>query len=56
MSADLSSEQLEEVRKCMESGLEDHEITRVIQNNPTPERMAKMREILILMKRRKAGE
>ena len=56
MSADLSSEQLEEVRKCMESGLEDHDITRVIQNNPTPERMAKMREILILMKRRKAGE
>ena len=55
MEADLSTEQLEEVRKCIESGLNDQEIARVIENNPTAERMCKMREILLLMKERKAG-
>lgn len=49
MEADLSTEQLEEVRKCIESGLNDQEIARVIENNPTAERMCKMREILLLM-------
>ncbi len=51
----LQAEQLEEVRKCIESGLNDQEIARVIENNPTAERMCKMREILLLMKKRKAG-
>ena len=55
MDADLQAEQLEEVRKCIESGLNDQEIARVIENNPTAERMCKMREILLLMKKRKAG-
>lgn len=55
MEADLSTDQLEEVRKCIESGLSDQEIARVIENNPTAERMCKMREILLLMKKRKAG-
>lgn len=55
MEADLSTEQLEEVRQCMENGLNDQEISRVIENNPTPERMRKMREILLLMKKRKEG-
>lgn len=56
MAADLSAEQLEEVRKCIESGLKEQEIARVIENNPTPDRMKKMREILLLIGQRKAGE
>lgn len=55
MEADLSTEQLEEVRLCIECGLTDQEIGRVIENTPTPERMRKMREILMLMKKRKEG-
>lgn len=55
MEADLSTEQLEEVRKCIESGLNDQEISCVIENNPAPERMCKMREILLVMKQRKEG-
>lgn len=53
MDSDLSAEQLEEVRKCVESGLDDVEIMRVLENNPTPERMKKMREILLLIRQRK---
>lgn len=53
MEMDLSPEQLEEVRQCLECGLDDQEITHVLKNNPTPERMSKMREILLLMKQRK---
>lgn len=53
MNSDLSAEQLEEVRKCVESGLDEVEIMRVLENNPTPERMKKMREILILIRQRK---
>ena len=56
MAADLSAEQLEEVRKCIESGLKEKEISRGIKNSPTPDRMKKMREILLLMTQRKAGE
>lgn len=55
MEADLSTEQLEEVRKCMESGLNDQEISRVIANNPSPERMQKLREILLLIRSRREG-
>lgn len=55
MAADLTTEQLEEVRKCIESGLDDQEISRVIANNPSPERMQKMREILLLIKKRREG-
>lgn len=55
MEADLSTEQLEEVRKCMESGLNDQEISRVIANNPSPERMQKLREILLLIRNRREG-
>lgn len=55
MDADLSTEQLEEVRKCMESGLDDKEISRVISGSPSPERMQKMREILLLMRKRRGG-
>ena len=53
MDSNLSAEQLEEVRKCVESGLDDVEIMRVLENNPTPERMKKMREILLLIRQRK---
>lgn len=56
MEADLNEEQLEEVRKCMECGLDEQEIVRVLENNPTPERMRKMREILLLIRQRKAGD
>lgn len=55
MEADLTPEQLEEVRMCLESGLTDQEIERVLEHDPTPERMKKMREILLLMKKRKGG-
>ncbi len=55
METDLSPEQLEEVRMCLESGLTDQEIERVLECDPTPERMKKMREILLLMKKRKGG-
>ena len=43
METDLSPEQLEEVRMCLESGLTDQEIERVLECDPTPERMKKMR-------------
>lgn len=55
MDAELSTEQLEEVRICIDSGLNEREIARVIENKPEPARMRKMREILLLMKQRKAG-
>lgn len=55
MEAELSTEQMEEVRQCMEHGLTDQDISRVIANAPTPEKMRKMREILLLMKKRKEG-
>lgn len=56
MDAELSTEQLEEVRVCIDSGLNEQEIVRVIENKPEPARMRKMREILLLMKQRKAGD
>ena len=51
----LSAEQLEEIRQCVESGLADAEILQVMENSPSPERMKKMREIILLMRKRKAG-
>mgnify|MGYP000031292848 FL=1 len=51
----LSAEQLEEIRQCVESGLADAEIFQVMENSPSPERMKKMREIILLMRKRKAG-
>ena len=51
----LSAEQLEEIRQCVESGLADAEILQVMENSPSPERMEKMREIILLMRKRKAG-
>ena len=57
MQMDLSAEQLEEVRISIEKNLNDQEIVKVLENNPTPERMRKMREILLLIRQRrvKAG-
>lgn len=55
MEADLSPKQLEEVCKCLESGLTDEEIGSLIENDPSPEKIEKMREILLLMKKRKGG-
>ncbi|MFV0527632.1 MAG: hypothetical protein ACK5MN_02775 [Lachnospiraceae bacterium] len=55
LAAELSTEQLEEVKKCMDSGLTDQEIVRVIANHPEADRIGKMREILLLMKQRKGG-
>ena len=37
----LSAEQLEEIRQCVESGLADAEILQVMENSPSPERMKK---------------
>ena len=51
----LSAEQLGEIRQCVESGLADAEILQVMENSPSPERMKKMREIILLMRKRKAG-
>jgi hypothetical protein len=36
-------------------GLADAEILQVMENSPSPERMKKMREIILLMRKRKAG-
>lgn len=52
----LTPEQLEEVRKCLESGLTDLDIIRMIETKPSPEKMQKMREILLLIRNRKGGE
>lgn len=52
----LTPEQLEEVRKCLESGLTDLDIIRMIETKPSPEKMQKMREILLLIRTRKGGE
>lgn len=52
----LTPEQLEEVRKCLESGLTDLDIIRMIETKPSPEKMQKMREILLLIRKRKGGE
>ena len=52
----LTPEQLEEVRKCLESGLTDLDIIRIIETKPAPEKMQKMREILLLVRTRKGGE
>ena len=41
----LSAEQLEEIRQCVESGLADAEILQVMENSPSPERMKKMRKL-----------
>ena len=38
----LSAEQLEEIRQCVESGLADAEILQVMENSPSPERMKKI--------------
>lgn len=56
MEADLSPQQLEEVCKCLESGLTDEEIGSLIENDPAPEKIRKMREILLLMRKRKGRE
>ena len=56
MEADLSPQQLEEVCRCLESGLTDEEVTSLIENDPSPEKIRKMREILLLMRKRKGGE
>lgn len=55
MEADLSPQQLEEVCRCLESGLTDEEIGSLIENDPSPEKIRKMREILLLMRKRKGG-
>ena len=52
----LTPEQLEEVRKCLESGLTDLDIIRIIETKPSPEKMQKMREILLLIRTRKGGK
>ena len=52
----LTPEQLEEVRKCLESGLTDLDIIRIIDTKPSPEKMQKMREILLLIRTRKGGK
>lgn len=56
LKQELTPEQLEEVRKCLESGLTDLDIIRMIETKPSPEKMQKMREILLLIRTRKGGE
>ncbi len=55
MESDLSPQQLEEVCKCLECGLTDEEIGSIIENDPSPEKIKKVREILLLMRKRKGG-
>lgn len=56
LKQELTPEQLEEVRKCLENGLTDLDIIRIIETKPSPEKMEKMREILLLIRSRKGGE
>lgn len=56
LKQELTPEQLEEVRKCLESGLTDLDIIRMIETKPSPEKMEKMREILLFIRSRKGGE
>ena len=46
---------LEQICKCLESGLTDEEIGSIIENDPSPEKIKKIREILLLMRKRKGG-
>lgn len=55
LGAELSPEQMEEVKKCVEQGLDYQEVTQIIKAGGTPEKMQKLREIILLMKARKAG-
>jgi len=55
LGAELSPEQMEEVKKCVEQGLDYQEVTQIIRAGQTPEKMQKLREIILLMKARKAG-
>lgn len=55
MESNLSPQQLEEVCHCLESGLTDEEIGSIIENDPSPEKIKKVREILLLMRKRKGG-
>lgn len=55
MESNLSPQQLEEVCQCLESGLTDEEIGSIIENDPSPEKIQKVREILLLMRKRKGG-
>lgn len=55
MESNLSPQQLEEVCQCLESGLTDEEIGSIIENDPSPEKIKKVREILLLMRKRKGG-
>jgi len=55
LGAEFSPEQMEEVKKCVEQGLDYQEVTQIIKAGGTPEKMQKLREIILLMKARKAG-
>lgn len=55
MESNLSPQQLEEVCQCLESGLTDEEIGSIIENDPSPDKIKKVREILLLMRKRKGG-
>lgn len=55
IDAELSPEQMEEVRKCVECGLNQEEINQIIRAGGTPQKMQKLREIILLMKKRKEG-
>ncbi len=55
MESNLSPQQLEEVCQCLENGLTDEEIGSIIENDPSPEKIKKVREILLLMRKRKGG-
>lgn len=55
IEAELTPEQMEEVRKCVEQGMTYEEVNQIIKSGGTPERMQKLREIMLLMKARKEG-
>lgn len=52
----LSPQQLEEIRSAFDSGLSDGQVMRLIRKDLGPEKMRKMKEIMLLIQKRRLSE
>lgn len=52
----LSPQQLEEIRSSFDSGLPDVQVMRLIRKDLSPEKMRKMKEIMLLIQKRRLAE
>lgn len=52
----LSPQQLEEIRSAFDSGLPDVQVIRLIRKDLSPEKMRKMKEIMLLIQKRRLSE